>query len=103
MIPQWLPAPELLNHLSGIAEMIAALLFAFPRTRWLGAWAIVWTLLGVFPANVMMAIEGPPENFPFNTEPWMLWVRLPVQFLLMYWAFSLRYEGAPKANSDADR
>lgn len=93
MIPRWLPFPALLNVISGTAEIIAALLFAFPKTRWVGAWALIWTLVAVFPANFDMALNGPPPNFPMEPEPWMLWARLPFQILLIVWVYWLRFEG----------
>lgn len=92
IIPSWLPNPTLLNQLSGLAEIIVAILFAIPRTRWWGAWGIVWVLIAVFPANIHMALYGIPEGFPIQAEPWALLVRLPIQFVLMAWAFWLRNE-----------
>jgi uncharacterized membrane protein len=77
--------------LSGVAEIICALLLLTPRTRRLGAWATVALLVAVFPANVQMALDGgyPDAPLPANSAVGA-WLRLPLQVPLVWWALSLR-------------
>ena len=84
IIPDWLPAPELLNQLSGAAEIFLGVLLLIPRVSNLAAWGIVALLLAVFPANINMAFH--PELTP--TVPlWGIWLRLPLQGMLIWWSW----------------
>ena len=89
MMPSWVPFPMFMIYASGAAEILAGALFAIPRFRWWGALAIILVLIGVFPANVAMALNQ-GRGFVIQAEPWVYWVRLPAQFLLMAWAYWLR-------------
>ena len=60
-----------------------------PRTRRWGAWGIIAVLIGIFPANVHMALN--PELYAV-IPPAALWARLPLQAVLIAWAY--RYVGA---------
>ena len=51
---------------------------------------MILILIGVFPANLHMALN--PEAFP-DIPAWALYVRLPLQGLLIWWAWVVsRYE-----------
>jgi uncharacterized membrane protein len=70
--------------LSGIAEIAGGLAVLLPATRRLaGAW-LVLVLAAVFPANLHMARS--PERFA-RIPRWALLVRLPLQPLMMWWAW----------------
>jgi uncharacterized membrane protein len=86
MMPAMLPAPLALVYISGIAE-IAGGLGLLPRsTRKLAAWGLIALFIAVFPANVNMAINALPLGE--RTVPlWALWARLPLQLLLIAWAY----------------
>jgi len=84
IIPSWVPAPNLLVAISGICEILFALLLIPVTTRVFAAWGIIILLVAVFPANIQMMI-----NFYRKSSPW-LWatvVRLPLQVLLILWAY----------------
>jgi uncharacterized membrane protein len=84
IMPPGLPAPELLVYLSGAAEIGLGLGLLPRRTRRLAAWGLVALLLAVFPANVYMAtLPGGGLGLP----QWVLWARLPLQGLLIWWAW----------------
>jgi uncharacterized membrane protein len=70
--------------LSGAAEIAggAGVLLA-PTRRAAGA-ALIALLAAVFPANLYMARE--PERFP-RVPRWALYARLPLQPLMMWWAW----------------
>ncbi|MEO7424762.1 MAG: DoxX family protein [Fibrobacteria bacterium] len=80
MMPPYLPFPLALVYLSGILESVQGLGLLHPRWRRLAAWGLVGLLFLVFPANIHMALH--PELFP-DFRPWLLWARLPLQFVLI--------------------
>ena len=89
IMPDWLPAHTELVYASGVAEFAAAALTLHPRTRRAGGWGLVATLVGVFPANVEMALNPARfEQFP----PAALWARLPLQLVMIYlvWLATLK-------------
>ena len=86
MMPSVLPAPLTLVYISGIAE-IAGGLGLIPRaTRKLAAWGLIALFVAVLPANINMAIN----ELPLGTQTvptWALWARLPLQIVLIAWAY----------------
>jgi len=58
IVPRWLGDPRLWVYSSGVAEIISGVLVAVPRTRRIGAWAAAITIVGVYPANIQMAIDA---------------------------------------------
>jgi uncharacterized membrane protein len=85
IMPPWLGAQETLVYLSGICEMIFALLLLPIQTRRFASWGIILLLIAVFPANIQMMLNYFHEN---NPQLWLAILRLPVQFLLIWWAYS---------------
>jgi uncharacterized membrane protein len=83
-VPDGLPAHREIVYLSGVAEIAGALAVLPDRSaRWAGWWLIA-LLVAVFPANVNMAIHA--ERFRAVPEA-LLWVRLPIQGLLIGWVW----------------
>lgn len=82
IMPEGLPAHHELVLVSGAAEIAGAVLVVLPRTRRLGGLWLVATLVAVFPANVNMALN--PERYD-SLAPALLWARLPLQGLLIWW------------------
>lgn len=70
--------------LSGIAEILGGLGVLLPRTRRPAGLWLVALLAAVFPANLHMARS--PERFP-RIPRWALLARLPLQPLMMLWAW----------------
>lgn len=84
IMPPYLPWHLPLVYLSGAAEAALGALLLVPRFQAAAAWGLVALLLAVFPANVHMAVN--PHLFPaFN--PALLWARLPLQGVLIAWAY----------------
>jgi uncharacterized membrane protein len=82
IMPPYLPAPLLLVYLSGAAEIAGGLGLLLPVTRRLAGVGLVLLLLAVFPANVyMLQTHGAGIAVPL----WALWLRLPLQAVLMAW------------------
>ena len=84
IMPPLLPQPRLLVLASGAAEVLLGLLLLFPASARPAAWGLIALLVAVFPANVFMTMH--PERFARIPE-WLLWVRLPLQGLLVAWAW----------------
>jgi uncharacterized membrane protein len=85
IMPDYLPAHRPLVYASGVAEIIGGAAVLHPRTRRLGSWLSIATLLAVFPANVHMAMN--PERYrkvPGGRAA--LLARLPLQAVFIAWA-----------------
>ncbi len=69
---------------SGIIEIVSGVLLLPIKTRPLAAWGIIALLIAVFPANVQMMINFREEQNPYL---WIAILRLPLQLLLIGWAY----------------
>lgn len=91
LVPPVLPAPELLVAVSGVAEILLGALVMVPSTRRMAAWGIIALLIAVFPANVYQALYNPtlvdPPAWMGQPSQTALWIRLPLQLVLIYWAW----------------
>lgn len=92
MMPRWLPAHRALVLASGAAELLGALGLAWPATRALAGWWLLAVLVAVFPANVQMLQDGLARPTPGWARA-LLWARLPLQPLLMWWVWSAAVRG----------
>ena len=92
IVPDYVPAQHEVVLASGAAEIAGAVLVVFPRTRRIGGLWLVATLAAVFPANVHMALN--PERYA-SISPTLLWLRLPVQALLIWWALRVTRPSHP--------
>ncbi|WP_089876672.1 DoxX family protein [Halogeometricum limi] len=92
VVPPQFPRPRALVLLSGVAEVVLGVGVLFERTRRASAWGLVALLVAVFPANVYMAtsddleLRGVPERLRDPSDA-ALWARLPLQALLVAWAW----------------
>lgn len=77
IVPEWLPAPELLVAVSGAAEVLGGIGLLVPSARRGAALGLVALLVAVFPANLDMALH--PERSGLDVPQWLLWARLPLQ------------------------
>jgi uncharacterized membrane protein len=86
IVPEVLPAKLALVYISGIAEIAGGLGLILPATRRLAAWGLVALYIAVFPANINMLVNDLPlGDKPLET--WQLWARLPIQLVLIAWAY----------------
>lgn len=84
MMPSYLPWHLFLVYASGLAEIALGLSLLVSWLQYLAAWGLIVLLIAVFPANIHMAVHS--ELFP-EFSPALLWARLPVQALLIVWAY----------------
>jgi uncharacterized membrane protein len=84
IMPPYLPAPEVLNYVSGAAEIVLGVLLLVPRWSRLAAWGLIALLIAVLPANLNMALH--PDHFA-DVPRAFLYLRLPLQLVLILWAY----------------
>lgn len=99
MMPPYLPAHGALVFLSGVAEVVLGVAVLVPSLRRLAGWGIVALLIAVFPANLHMALHQLPIHggpaFMETPDPVALWLRLPLQLVLIAWALWVTRDRAP--------
>jgi len=91
IMPPYLPWHAPLVYLSGVAEIAFGVLLMFRRCTVAAAWGLIALMIAVFPANLHMALNS--ETYP-QFSPLLLWLRLPLQALLIAWAY--RYTRRPR-------
>jgi uncharacterized membrane protein len=84
IIPPFFKSPKLINVVSGIAEIVLGILLMFNLTTQYAAWGIIALLIAIFPANLYMFQN---KKASFNLPKWILFIRLPLQLVLIIWAF----------------
>ncbi len=86
IIPPTLPAREAANFISGAAEILGGIGILIPQTRRSAALGLILLLICVFPANIYGALHGMIVGGR-NVPGWLLWLRLPFQFLFIAWVY----------------
>ncbi|MFF2999742.1 DoxX family protein [Streptomyces sp. NPDC057950] len=90
-IPRALPgSPRTWTYVSGAAELALAAGVALPRTRRAAARATAAFFVGVFPANVQMAVDWRHRPAPLKAAAL---ARLPLQVPLVLWARGVARSG----------
>jgi uncharacterized membrane protein len=96
IMPPWIAWHGSLIFLTGLFEILFAILLLFFRTRRVAAWCIIILLVAVFPANIQMMLNYLHTD---NPELWLAILRLPMQIVLIWWAYSFTKPVALKSNS----
>lgn len=89
MMPRAIPFHRAAVLVSGACEIALAVMLLVPVTRVWGALGLIALYVAVLPANVNMAIHKIPLGKKV-LPTWMLWARLPLQLVLMAWAWWVR-------------
>ena len=84
MMPPYLPWHGVLVDASGMAEIALGTAVLFRRWQGAAGWGLIALSVAVFPANVHMALN--PGLFT-QFSPTGLWLRLPLQGLVIVWAY----------------
>lgn len=87
MMPPYLPWHLELIYLSGVAEIALGVAVLVPALRVWAAWGIIALLIAVFPANIHIALYNVPLGGAAEGAGILNWVRLPIQALLIAWAW----------------
>ncbi|WP_328495068.1 hypothetical protein OHS59_21630 [Streptomyces sp. NBC_00414] len=95
MVPSALPGPPRnWTYASGVVELALAAGVAVPRTRRVAALATAAFFVGVFPANVQMAVDWRHRPAPQKAAAL---ARLPLQVPLVLWARGVAKGGSAGA------
>lgn len=86
IMPPYLPYHLELVYLSGFFEILGGIGLLVSSVSRAAAWGLIALFIAVFPANINMAvnhihIDGVPDS------PLFQWVRLPLQAVLIAWAW----------------
>jgi uncharacterized membrane protein len=87
IMPPYFPKPAFWVAISGVCEILFGLLLLFQKTRAFASWAIVQMLIVFLTVHIQMVMD--------NTNPrtlifWISWLRLPLQYILIRWAYKMR-------------
>ena len=96
IVPPWLPPSESFwTYISGIAEIVIAVMLFNPSTRRRGAYAAVILFVAVYPANIYMTWDWRDRA---ASQQFVSYARLPFQFLFIWVAVQIA-----RANPDTSR
>ena len=84
IMPPYLPWHLFLVYLTGLLEIVLGLLLPVPRFTRAAGFGLIALLILIFPANIHMAINS--DLYP-HINPIALWLRLPLQGVLIAWAY----------------
>ncbi|MFC7028213.1 hypothetical protein ACFQJ5_12530 [Halomicroarcula sp. GCM10025324] len=104
VVPPMFPAALALVYLSGLAEVAVGIGVLLRPTRRYAAWATIALLVAIFPANVYMATSGVVvDGVPGGGAPseFVRWARLPLQGVLILWAYWYTDSGVDTGRGDA--
>lgn len=86
IMPDYIPYHKAMVLISGMAEILGGIGIMIPSVRSAAVYGLLLLLLAVFPANIDMAVKA-YRNHGFSPYTWVLLLRLPLQFVLMYWVY----------------
>ena len=89
IVPPYVPWPLAMVYVSGVFEIGLGFLLLVPASTRFAAWGLIALLIAVFPANIHMAVndvhvQNSPLGQPSRAA---LWLRLPLQGVLIAWAW----------------
>ena len=85
IMPNYLPNHTLLVYLSGVIEIALGVGICLPQFHNFALCAIIGMLLAFLLVHIyMLKNKKASEGIPM----WFVVLRIPLQFLLMYWAYS---------------
>lgn len=88
IVPPYLCAPAMLVAVSGVAEIAGGVGLLIPRLRQASGLGLMVLLVAVFPANVEMLRQYRAQGVGVWAET-LLWLRLPLQGVLLWLAWRL--------------
>lgn len=83
IMPPYLPFPTALVYISGGFEILGGIGIAIPFLQRYAAYGLIALCLAIFPANINMVVNY--SQIGLDIPLYLLWLRLPLQFLLIYW------------------
>jgi uncharacterized membrane protein len=86
IMPDYLPWHRPLVLISGILEIAGGIGIMNPFLQNYASWGLILLLLTVFPANITM-FQKAHHKHGFTIYVWMLLLRLPLQFVIIWWVY----------------
>jgi uncharacterized membrane protein len=93
IMPPYVPLHLEMVYLSGVAEILLGAMLMFSDVQRLAGWGLILLLLAVFPANIYAYQHQ--ELLP--AAPLLHLLRLPLQGLLILWAYWYTRPDRPRA------
>ena len=87
IMPSYIPFGREVVYVTGVLEILGGVALLVPSLRRAAGIGLILLLLAVFPANVQMLINARKQATPM-LEELLLWLRLPVQALLIVWVWN---------------
>ncbi|MGO3183296.1 MAG: DoxX family protein [Aequorivita sp.] len=84
IMPSYIPAHNTMVLVSGIAEMILGFMLMNKNSQATAAWLIIIMLIVFIPVHIYMLQD---EKAAMKLPKWVLILRIPLQFALIYWAY----------------
>jgi len=85
IMPRYLPYHKAMVFWSGIAEVAIGIGLCIPATKNIAIYGLILMLIVFLPVHFYM-LKGEKESA--GVARWKLILRIPIQFVLMYWAYS---------------
>lgn len=96
IVPKILPFRRMIVLVTGVFEMIFSVLLWVKKGQHITGKLLALFMVAVFPANVYMAMKRMSFRPGKDANPWILWLRLPLQIPLIIGALTLgRKENKP--------
>ena len=96
-MPPYLPAPLELVYISGVFEILGGIGILIPFLQIPAGYGLVALMVAVFPANINMVVNYDQIGWDFPLV--LLWIRLPMQGLLIWWIWWSTELGAKKTQA----
>lgn len=87
IMPAWIPWHDPIIYFTGALEIALGLLVLPESTRFWACILLIALLVAIFPANIQMTINYWNAN---KGGLWLTVARLPLQVLLIWWAWAMR-------------
>ncbi len=85
VMPPYLPAPKFLVYTSGIAEILLGIGLFYEKSRDLTIFGIILMLTIFLLVHIHMLTDPKASG---GLPKWLLIARIPIQFGLIFWAYS---------------
>ena len=84
IIPPFIINKKFISEFSGVVEILLGIYLCIPIFSRLAAISIMILLVLIFPSNIYMLQN---KEASLGWPKWLLYLRLPLQFLLIFWAY----------------
>lgn len=89
VVPKILPFRKAIVLVSGVFEIMFSILLWVKKGQHITSKLLAFFMIAVFPANVYMAVKKISFQPGKQANPWILWLRLPLQIPLIIGALTL--------------